>query len=90
MIKGLGRSNSAHFKGSARSVHSCNVINDVHPSKRDGGRFASEGHKNGLECSLNIMRCALPFKSWGSVTSFKIINDDNNNSKLLNASVIPI
>ncbi len=44
MIKGLGRSSSAHSKGSA-SRHSCNVINDVHPSKRDGGKLVSEGHK---------------------------------------------
>ncbi len=58
MIKGLGCSNSAHSKGSARSGHSCNVINDVHPSERDGGKFASEGHKkvnwNAASVSVNF------------------------------------
>ncbi len=46
MIKGLGRSSSAHSKGFTRSGHSSNVINDIHLSKRDRGKYASEGHKN--------------------------------------------
>ncbi len=44
ITEGLGRSSSAHSKGSARSGHSCKVINDVHLSKQDRGKFASEGH----------------------------------------------
>ncbi len=59
MIKGL-----AHPKGSTRSGHSCNVINDVHPSKRDGGKIASEGHKKWnfwiffYKC-MQTMKCVL-------------------------------
>jgi len=42
---------------SASSGHSCNAINDVHPSEReDEGKLASEGHDNfGLERSPCLM-----------------------------------